>query len=124
MKIKESKEDYLEAILILNKRNGSVRAIDLCKYFGYSRPTISQTIKSFKDAGYVNVSANNHITLTEKGAEIANIIYERHETLTEFFIKLGVSEENAKEDACKLEHDLSEESYLKIKEFLKHNPSV
>ena len=117
-KVQESKEDYLEAILVLTKKNGQVRAIDLCNYFNYSRPTISQTLKSFKEDNLVSVSNTNLITLTEKGEKIAKRVLERHETLTVFFEKLGVSKETAIEDACKLEHDLSEESYQKIKEFL------
>lgn len=117
-KVQESKEDYLEAILVLTKKNGRVRAVDLCNYFNYSRPTISQTLKSFKEDNLVSVSNTNLITLTEKGEEIAKRVLERHETLTVFFEKLGVSKETAIEDACKLEHDLSEESYQKIKEFL------
>lgn len=117
-KVQESKEDYLEAILVLTKKNGQVRAVDLCNYFNYSRPTISQTLKSFKEDNLVSVSNTNLITLTEKGEEIAKRVFERHETLTVFFEKLGVSKETAIEDACKLEHDLSEESYQKIKEFL------
>ena len=119
MQIQESGEMYLETILILSKKNAHVRSIDICEYMGFSKPSISRAIGLLKNGGYVNMDREGYLTLTDLGAEIANKIYERHNLLTEFLISLGVSEENADNDACKMEHVLSDESFEAIKKHIK-----
>lgn len=114
--MKESGENYLEAIYVLSQRQKEVRATDICAYFGYSRPTVSVALKHFKEQGYVEVDGNNHITLTEAGLAIAEKIYERHVVITRMLVHLGVSEETAAADACKIEHDLSDETFRCMKE--------
>ncbi len=115
MHLQESGEMYLETILILSKKSSEVRAIDVSNYMGYSKPSVSRAIGILKSGGYVHVEYNGHITLTESGAAIANKIYERHRVLTEYLVKLGVDREIASEDACKIEHDISDESFEAIK---------
>lgn len=115
MPITEAVENYLETILILSKVQPDVHAIDICSYLGYSRPTVSIVLKKMKDDKLVDVNDENHITLTENGKEIAERIYERHTTLSNLFILIGVSKDTAYEDACKIEHDLSEETYEMLK---------
>ena len=115
MAITESVADYLEAIMMLKKEKTNVRSVDIANHFGYSRPTVSQTLKSFRAKGYVEVDDDGFINLTEKGFEIAASTYERHVVLSQLLRLLGVSEQNASEDACKLEHDLSDESFAAIK---------
>ena len=110
MRIHESAEDYLEQILILQKELGAVRSIDIVHSLGYSKPSISRAVKNLKEHGY--------ITLTEKGSKIAHNIYERHEILCKCFQGLGVSREIALKDACKVEHDLSEETFEAIKKHI------
>jgi DtxR family Mn-dependent transcriptional regulator len=116
MRIYQSAEDYLEAILMLRERNGSVRSIDIVNELGYSKPSISVAMKKLRENGYVNMDDDGLITLTPAGEEIAGRIYTRHRLLTQFFVHLGVSEEVAAADACKIEHDLSDETFEKIKE--------
>jgi len=96
MQIKESGEDYLESILILSKQQESVRATDICNYFGYARASVSVVLKHFREAGYVVVDENKIISLTEKGLEIAERMYDRHQTITNIFMQLGVPEDIAK----------------------------
>ena len=115
MKIQESAQDYLEAILILAKQQEYVRATDICGYFGYSRATVSVFVKQLKENGYVTVSEHNHIRLTNEGLAIAEEMYERHTFLSDLFIKLGVPEEIAKEDACRVEHYVSKETFEALK---------
>lgn len=115
MAITEAVENYLETILILSKKQPDVHAIDICSYLGYSRPTVSIVLKKMKEDNLVIVDSDNHITLTEKGRDVAENIYDRHNILSEFFIFLGVSHDNAVEDACKIEHDLSDETYSLLK---------
>ena len=115
MAITEAVENYLETILILSKKQPDVHAIDICSYLGYSRPTVSIVLKKMKEDNLVLVDGDNHITLTEKGRDVAEHIYDRHNILSEFFILLGVSHDNAVEDACKIEHDLSDETYSLLK---------
>lgn len=120
MAIYESGEDYLENILILKKEKGTVRSVDVASKMGYSKPSVSRAMHILKDAGLIDMDESGHITLTESGNELAERVYERHLVITEYLTKvLGVSEENAKEDACKIEHDLSDETYGKIKELVK-----
>ena len=116
MRIYQSAEDYLEAILMLRERNGTVRSIDVVNELGYSKPSISVAMKKLRENGYVNMDSDGRITLTPAGEEIADRIYNRHRLLTQFFIRLGVSESVAAADACKIEHDLSDETFEKIKE--------
>ena len=121
VKIMESGENYLETILMLQKRLGEVRSIDIVHELNFSKPTVSVAMKHFRENGYIVVDGAGYITLTEKGLEIANRIYERHVVLAEVLMGLGVSEKTAYEDACRMEHDISEESFEKIKEHVKRN---
>ncbi|MGP1413532.1 MAG: metal-dependent transcriptional regulator [Bacillales bacterium] len=118
----QSTQDYLETILILSEEKGNVRAIDIAKHLQYSRASISIALKKLKADGYVKDSdKDSYIRLTRKGARIARDIYEKHETLTQLFISLGVNPEIAEADACKIEHYLSDETFKKIKKhYAKH----
>ena len=116
MRIQESAEDYLEAILILRERQGMVRSIDVVHQLELTKPSVSVAMKRFRENGYIEMDADGYITLLPPGEEIAQRIYGRHKLLTQFLILLGVSEETAAADACKMEHDLSEETYARIKE--------
>lgn len=118
MKIQESAENYLEAILELEKRKGNVRSIDVANHLGFSKPSVSVAMKAFREDGYVTVDGDGNLSLTEKGRVVAERVYERHNIIAKALILLGVSEETALLDSCKIEHDLSEESFLKIKEHL------
>ena len=121
MRITESTENYMEAILILQQRNGAVRAVDIAHYFGFSKPTISQYMKQYVQQGLVEVDGNGHITLTGEGRAIAEHTFERHRVITSLFMALGVPEEIAREDACKVEHDLSEDTFRCMKaHYMKH----
>ena len=115
MKIYESAEDYLESILMLKERLGVVRSIDIVNELNVSKPSVSVAMTKLRENGYIHMDADGFITLLPEGQEIANRIYTRHRLLTQFFIRLGVSEEVAAADACKIEHDLSEETFEKIK---------
>lgn len=117
MAITESVADYLEAIMLLEQQKTNVRAIDIANYFGYSRPTVSQTLKAFRAKGYVEVGEDSFVVLTDTGRQIAQATYERHVLLTNVLLAIGVSEENAKTDACKLEHDISDETFRCLKKF-------
>jgi len=111
MKIKASAEDYLEAILVLNKTNPHIRAVDIAQHMGYSKPSISNVLKQFRENGYITIDNDRNISLTDKGAKIANRTYERHMIISRFLCAIGVSEDVALEDACRLEHGLSDESF-------------
>lgn len=115
MQVKEAGENYLEAILMLSETKGSVRSIDVAHHMNHSKPTISVAMKKLRDGGYINIDSDGHLTLTKEGREIAEKIYDRHEILAKLFIALGVSEETAYEDACKIEHDLSDETFECLK---------
>ena len=119
MQIRESAEDYLEAILVLSKQGGGVRSVDIASMLGVSKPSVSHAMKLLREDGYIAMDRYGTVTLLEKGEEIAVRISERHQVLTKMLEGLGVSEEVAKADACKLEHDISNESFEKIKEHLK-----
>lgn len=120
MQLKEAGQDYLEAILVLSKNLNHVRAIDICSYFGYARATVSLFLKQLKENNFVEIDEKNHITLTLEGRKIAEETYERHLFLTEFFKSIGVNEQVAAQDACKVEHYVSEETFNALKEhFLK-----
>ena len=116
MHLQESGEMYLETILILSEKTGFVRSVDVCDYMGFSKPSVSRAIGILKNAGYVNVAKDGGLTLTESGEKIAKKIYERHSVLTELLKELGVSDETATSDACKMEHVISDETFEKIKE--------
>ncbi len=111
MAITEAVENYLETILILSQKQPDVHAIDICSYLGYSRPTVSIILKKMKDEGLVAVDDDNHIRLTDGGRIVAERIYDRPTVLTEFFTYLGVKRDVASEDACKVEHDLSDDTF-------------
>lgn len=116
MNIHESAEDYLERILMLRLKNGLVRSIDIVRDMDYSKPSVSVAMKRLRESGYIEMDVDGYITLLPSGEAIATRIYERHQILTQFLVQLGVSLENAAADACKIEHDISDESYEKIKE--------
>ena len=118
MKIQEAAENYLECILILGKEKGQVRSIDVAHRLEVSKPTVSVTMKHFREDGYIEVDSDGFLILTQKGREIAERIYERHVVLTELLVALGVDEKTAREDACRIEHDLSEVTFARIKEHL------
>ena len=120
MSVHESGEMYLEAILVLSKKNGFVRSIDVSEYLGYSKPSVSRAVGILKNGNYIVVEKDGSLSLTESGKEIAEKIFERHTVLSQLLIRLGVSEETATSDACKLEHAISDESFLAIKEFTKN----
>lgn len=115
MNIHESAEDYLEAILILRERQGAVRSIDVVRQLELTKPSVSVAMKRFRENGYIEMDADGFITLLPPGEEIAQRIYGRHKLLTRFLMALGVSEEIAAADACKMEHDLSDETFEKIR---------
>lgn len=115
MRILESSEDYLEAMLMMKEQHGYIRSIDIAEELGVTKPSVSYATKRLRENGYITMDKEGLITLTDKGMEVANRIYERHKTLTHYFISLGVDEETAREDACKVEHDLSEQTYNAIK---------
>ena len=106
---------YLETILILSRQKSAVRSIDVSESMGYSKPSVSRAVGLLRDGGYLNVDRNGHLFLTEIGQELAEKIYERHTYLTQFFLSIGVSEENAAADACKIEHIISDETFQAIK---------
>lgn len=119
MKIQQSAENYLETIFVLTKRNGVVRSIDIANELGFSKPSVSVAMKSLRENGCIDVMGDGHIILLPEGRKIAEKLYERHTVLTNALISLGVSEETAAEDACKIEHILSDETFEAIKNY--HN---
>ena len=122
MAVSEAIENYLETIYILSKQQSEVHAIDICTYLSYSRPTVSVVLRQMRENGLVTVNEDNHIFLTDEGLRIASRVYERHELLTSMLMMLGVSRETALHDACKIEHDLSDETFEAIKLHLhRHN---
>lgn len=117
MNLLESGEMYLETILILSKQKASVRSIDVVEYMNFSKPSVSRAVSHLKADGYLTVDDGGFLTLTDAGREVAEKIYERHRMLTGFLMKLGVSESAASADACKIEHDISDETFEAIKTF-------
>ena len=115
MHLQESGEMYLETVYILTQKSDSVRSIDICEYMGYSKPSISRAVGLLKDGGYITVDGKGYIKLTAEGSAVALKMFERHTMLTNFLIRLGVEEKIAAEDACKIEHHISEESFNAIK---------
>ena len=118
MSVHESGEMYLEAILVLSKKNGFVRSIDVSEYLGYSKPSVSRAMGILRTGEYICVDKDGAITLTDSGREIAEKIYERHTLLSKLLMRMGVSEETATADACKLEHAVSDESFEAIKRYV------
>ena len=119
MKIQRSAEDYFETIYILKKRNGSVRAIDIVNEMGFSKPTVSVAMKKFRENGFITVDPDGQINLTQQGLFIAERTFEKHNVIARALLMLGVSEETAYEDSCRIEHCISDESFTAIKDFLK-----
>lgn len=119
MKILESGEMYLETILVLSKKNPYVRSLDIAEKMNYSKPSVSRAVGILKDNGYIQVDKNGYITLLKKGSDLANKIYERHVVLTEVLEKIGVNPKTAEDDACRMEHVISDETFDAIKKYLK-----
>ena len=119
MNIRKSAEDYLEQILMIREQKGVVRSIDIAAGLNVTKPSVSVAMKRLRENGYINMDKDNLITLTESGEEIARNIYDRHKTLTHCLLLVGVDEEHAREDACKMEHDNSQVSYEALVKFLK-----
>ena len=117
-KLQESGEMYLETILILTNKMSFVRSIDVVEYMGFSKPSVSRAVNLLKNENYIEIDREGHITLTDSGREIAERIYDSHKLLTKLLISLGVDPEIAQEDACKMEHDISDETFYAIKHFL------
>lgn len=116
MKIQESAENYLEAIVIIHNRQGNVRSIDIANELGFSKPSVSVAMKNLRTNGYIEVDKEGFITLLDKGREIADKIYERHTLLSAWLVRMGVSTEVAAEDACRIEHVISAETFERLKE--------
>ena len=119
MNIRKSAEDYLEQILMIREQKGVVRSIDIAAGLNVTKPSVSVAMKRLRENGYINMDKDNLITLTESGEEIARNIYDRHKTLTRCLLLVGVDEEHAREDACKMEHDISQVAYEALVRFLK-----
>ena len=118
MQIQESGEMYLETIYILTQQKGHVRSVDISEYMNYSKPSVSRAVGILKSGGYIQVEADGSILLTETGLEIGKKIYQRHTLLTKVLIQLGVSQEQAAEDACKMEHAISDETFQALQRHL------
>lgn len=120
-KIQESAENYLEAILVLGRQQGEVHSVDIAAYLEFSKPSVSVAMKNLRELGCITVDGEGHISLTDKGRSIAERVYERHTLFTQWLLSLGVSEETAVEDACRMEHVLSDEAFQAIKRYLQQN---
>lgn len=117
MTVRESGEMYLEAILVLAKKSGYVRSIDVSEYLGYSKPSVSRAMGILREGGYILMEKDGAITLTDSGKKLAETIYERHTVLSELLIRLGADEKTATDDACRIEHVISDESFQAIKQY-------
>ena len=117
MTVRDSGEMYLEAILVLAKKSGYVRSIDVSEYLGYSKPSVSRAMGILREGGYILMEKDGAITLTDSGKKLAETIYERHTVLSELLIRLGVDEKTATDDACRIEHVISDESFQAIKQY-------
>ena len=118
MIIKESAENYLEAILMIKRQKGHVRSVDIANQLNFTKPSVSVAMKSFREEGYITMDSDGGISLTEKGMKIASGVYERHEVIARALIALGVDEKIAYEDSCKVEHDISDETFTALKKYL------
>ena len=121
MGVHESGEMYLEAIYVLHEKTGFVRSIDVSEYLGYSKPSVSRAVGILKKGEYIQMDTDGGLTLTEKGLDVAKKIYARHELLTKLLVSIGVSETTAAEDACKLEHAISDESFEALQKYAEKN---
>jgi Mn-dependent DtxR family transcriptional regulator len=121
MSVHESGEMYLEAIYVLQEKTGFVRSVDVSEYLGYSKPSVSRAVGILKNGEYILVDTDGGITLTEKGLEVARKIYARHTLLTNLLVRIGVSQETAAADACKLEHAISDESFAALQRYAQEN---
>ena len=119
MRIQKSSEDYLEAMLMMQEEHGYIRSIDIAERLGVSKPSVSYATKRLRENGYLTMDDDKYITLTESGMEIARQIYTRHKLLTDFFVSLGVDEKTAREDACRVEHDISKKTFEAIRKYTK-----
>ncbi len=119
MHLQESGEMYLETILILSQKGKSVRAVDVAEYMGFSKPSVSRAVGLLRSGGYIDLDQNGCLVLTEEGQTVAGRTYERHLFLTAFFTSIGVNPEVATQDACKIEHDISEETFQALKQYVK-----
>ncbi len=124
MKIHESAENYLETILVLNQRKQFVRSIDVVNELNFSKPSVSIAMKHLREDGYIVMDEDGYITLSNIGYEIANRIYERHQLISDVLIKIGVDPETAKEEACKIEHDISQDTFEKLRSWLLQNKII
>ena len=113
--IRESAEDYLEAMLMMREQRGYIRSVDVAEHLGVTKPSVSYAVKRLRENGYLLMDPDGRIFLTEQGEAIAQRIYTRHRVLTQYLIEIGVSEAHAREDACKIEHDISEETFAAIR---------
>ena len=120
MIIKESAENYLETILVLKNKKGNVRSIDVAHELMVSKPSVSVAMKNFREEGYITVDNDGSLSLTEKGLKIAERVYERHQVITEALMAIGVDEITAKDDACKIEHDISDTTFEKLKAYIEN----
>ena len=121
IKSEKTTEDYLEAMLVLKQKNGYIRSIDVAVYLGVTKPSVTYTTKRLKERGYIVMDKDNYITITEEGMRIAERTLNRHRTLCAFCISIGVDEETAKEDACKIEHDISAETFNALCRYIDEN---
>lgn len=121
MKIYKASEDYLEAMLMMQEKHGYIRSLDIAEHLKVSKPSVSYSTKRLREAGYITMDSENLISLTESGRAIAEHIYTRHKALTEFLVSLGVDETTAREDACKIEHDISERTFKAICDHMAKN---
>ena len=120
MKLQESAENYLETILILSQNGKSVRSVDIAGELDYSKPSVSVAMKNLRSSGYISMDSDGYITLTDQGREVAEAIYERHILISDWLIFLGIDKETAVKDACKMEHAMSEQSFLVIKQHIEN----
>ncbi|MBR7087837.1 MAG: metal-dependent transcriptional regulator [Mogibacterium sp.] len=124
MKIQQSAEDYLETMLILEEQYGYIRSIDIARHLGVTKPSVSYAVKRLKESGYINMEANGPITLAPPGRKIATRIYQRHKALKTFLETLGVDPDTAEEDACKIEHVISHDTYVAICNHVNANSEI
>ena len=124
MVIHQSAEDYLESILVLQEKYGQVRSIDIVNLLGFSKPSVSIAMKKLRESGYISMSPDGLITLNASGLEIASQVYNRHKIITELFVMMGVPQELAAEDACRVEHDLSQETFERIRDYVCRNKTI
>ena len=118
MRILESSEDYLEAMLMMQEKHGYIRSIDVAEHLGVTKPSVTYTTKRLRESGHITMDRDGLITLTPSGMEIASKMLDRHRTLTQFLIAIGVDQKTAEQDACKIEHDISRQTFDKLKEYL------